>query len=100
MYTALDTNMVTKYPNIFVLKHPNIFLQYFMMFVDTMDTLKVKGTHDRAFKYMYLHMSHFSYACKTEGENGISRLISSLCINCLSAIPEYSRLNHLDVHLV
>ena len=23
-----------------------------------------------------LHMSHFSYACKTEGENGISRLIS------------------------
>ena len=23
-----------------------------------------------------LYMSHFSYACKTEGENGISRLIS------------------------
>ena len=23
-----------------------------------------------------IHMSHFSYACKTEGENGISRLIS------------------------
>ena len=22
------------------------------------------------------NMSHFSYACKTEGENGISRLIS------------------------
>ena len=22
------------------------------------------------------YMSHFSYACKTEGENGISRLIS------------------------
>ena len=22
------------------------------------------------------HMSHFSYACKTEGENGISHLIS------------------------
>ena len=35
-------------------------------------------------------MSHFSYACKTEGENGISHLISALCINCLSAIPEYS----------
>ena len=36
-------------------------------------------------------MSHFSYACKTEGENGISRLISTLCVNCLSALPEYSR---------
>ena len=36
-------------------------------------------------------MSHFSYACKTEGENGISRLISALCVNCLSTIPEYSR---------
>ena len=23
-----------------------------------------------------INMSHFSYACKTEGENGISRLIS------------------------
>ena len=37
-------------------------------------------------------MSHFSYACKTEGENGISRLISALCINCLSTIREYSRI--------
>ena len=45
-------------------------------------------------------MSHFAYACKTEGENGISCLISALCINCLRSIPEYSRLNHLDVHLV
>ena len=33
-------------------------------------------------------------------QNGISRLISTLCINCLISIPEYSRLNHLDVHLV
>ena len=24
------------------------------------------------------HMSHFAYACKTEGKNGISRLISEL----------------------
>ena len=47
-----------------------------------------------------LHMSHFAYACKTEGKNGISHLISALCINCLISIPEYSRLNHLDVHLV
>ena len=38
------------------------------------------------------HMSHFSYACKTEGENGISCLISVLCVNCLSAIPEFSRI--------
>ena len=45
-------------------------------------------------------MSHFAYACKTEGQNGISRLISGLCVNCLISIPEYSRLNHLDVHLV
>ena len=25
-----------------------------------------------------VHMSHFAYACKTEGQNGISRLISEL----------------------
>ena len=48
----------------------------------------------------YIYMSHFAYACKTEGKNGISRLISALCINCLISIPEYSRVNHLDVHLV
>ena len=47
-----------------------------------------------------IDMSNFSYVCKTEGKNGISRLISGLCVNCLSAIPEYSRLNHLDVYLV
>ena len=46
------------------------------------------------------HMSHLAYGCKTEGKNGISRLISGLCVNCLISIPEYSRLNHLDVHLV
>ena len=39
-----------------------------------------------------IYMSHFSYACKTEGENGISCLISPLCINCLSSIAEYSRI--------
>ena len=39
-----------------------------------------------------LHMSHFAYACKTEGKNGISRLISALCINCLISILEYSRI--------
>ena len=37
-------------------------------------------------------MSHFAYACKTEGKNGISRLISALCVNCLISIPEYSRI--------
>ena len=47
-----------------------------------------------------MHMSHFAYACKTEGKNGICHLISGLCVNCLISIPEYSRLNHLDVHLV
>ena len=38
------------------------------------------------------HMSYFAYACKTEGKNGISRLISALCVNCLNSIPEYSRI--------
>ena len=50
--------------------------------------------------YFLIYMSHFAYACKTEGKNGISCLISTLCINCLISILEYSRLNHLDVHLV
>ena len=39
-----------------------------------------------------MYMSHFTYACKTEGKNGISRLISTLCVNCLISIPEYSRI--------
>ena len=39
-----------------------------------------------------INMSYFAYACKTEGKNGISRLISALCINCLISIPEYSRI--------
>ena len=26
----------------------------------------------------FIYMSHFAYACKTEGENGISRLISEM----------------------
>ena len=33
-------------------------------------------------------------------QNGVSRLISALCVNCLISILEYSRLNHLDVYLV
>ena len=54
-----------------------------------------------------MDMSHFSYSCKTEGENGISRLISALCVNCKFTSEHYSGifqnywlLNHLDVHLV
>ena len=54
----------------------------------------------RSFCQLNINMSHFAYACKTEGKNGISSLISTLCVNCLISIPEYSRLNHLDVHLV
>ena len=27
-----------------------------------------------------LYMSHFSYSCKTEWQNGIFRLISELCV--------------------
>ena len=38
-----------------------------------------------------IYMSRFSYVCKTERENGISHLISAQCVNCLSAILEYSR---------
>ena len=41
---------------------------------------------------MEIYMSHFTYACKTEGKNGISRLISALCVNCLISIPEHSRI--------
>ena len=37
-----------------------------------------------------IYMSHFAYACKTEGKNGISCLISALCVNCLISILEYS----------
>ena len=33
-----------------------VFLWYIWSFVDTYDYLKVKETHDRAFKYMYLHI--------------------------------------------
>ena len=47
--------------------------------------------NERLELHMNIYMSHFSYACKTEGENGISCLISAVCVNCLSAIPEYSR---------
>ena len=60
-------------------------------------TMRVTKSKNEIFEY---NMSHFAYACKTEGQNGISRLISGLCVNCLISIPEYSRLNHLDVHLV
>ena len=42
--------------------------------------------------YKHINMSYFAYACKTEGKNGISRLISALCVNCLNSIPEYSRI--------
>ena len=58
------------------------------------------ATYTHVFLVIIIHMSYFAYACKTEGKNGISHLISGLCINCLSSIPEYSRLNHLDVYLV
>ena len=30
------------------------------------------------------------YSCKTEGENGISRLISTVCINCKFTSEHYS----------
>ena len=39
-----------------------------------------------------IYMSHFAYACKTKGKNGISCFISALCVNCLISIPEYSRI--------
>ena len=39
----------------------------------------------------HIYMSHFSYVCKTEGQNGIFHLMFTLCVNCLSAIPQYSR---------
>ena len=58
-------------------------------------------------KWSQTYMSHFSYSCKTEGENGISHLISALCVNCKFTSEHYSGifqnywlLNHLDVYLV
>ena len=41
-------------------------------------------------KFKQLHMSHFSYMCKTEGENRFSHLISTLCINCKFTPQRYS----------
>ena len=51
--------------------------------------IRSRPYHDH-FKVKY--MSHFSYACKTEGKNGISHLISALCVNCLISIPECSKI--------
>ena len=64
------------------------------------DDVETSGYYPSGCRSREMHMSHYAYACKTEGQNGISRLISGLCVNCLISIPEYSRLNHLDVHLV
>ena len=36
----------------------------------------IMGNVDEIFINVNSYMSHFSYTCKTEGENGISRLIS------------------------
>ena len=54
-----------------------------------------------------LYMSHFSYSCKIKRQNGISRFISALCVNCKftsesnsEIFQNYWLLNHLDVHLV
>ena len=66
------------------------------------------------FKMVTLNMSQFSYSCKIERENGISHLISVLCVNCKFTsecnsgifqkysrnIPECWLLNNLVVHLV
>ena len=77
-------------------KHENIHEDLSTNFA-TNSTYFLQGTkNQRREKYM----SYFAYACKTEGQNGIFRLISALCVNCLSSIPEYSRLNHLDEYLV
>ena len=50
-----------------------------------------KYRHAHTYTHTHTHISHFSYACKIEGKNGISCLISALCINCLISILEYSR---------
>ena len=58
-------------------------------------TFKYKSCHQTRhllYTVYIVYMSHFSYACKTKGENRISRSISALCVNCLSAIPEYSKI--------
>ena len=42
-------------------------------------------THSARFTYM----SHFAYACKTEGKNGISRLISELLRTLDSSLRDH-----------
>ena len=37
----------------------------------------------------YLYMSHFAYACKTEGKNGISCLISELLRTLDSSLRDH-----------
>ena len=49
-------------------------------------------------------MSHFAYACKTEGKNGISPLnfhtMHKLSDLYSGIFQNYLLFNHLDVHLV
>ena len=48
-------------------------IPYFVSFLDI-----VSDPGFIAVKFLLKHMSHFAYACKTERQNGISRLISEL----------------------
>ena len=46
-------------------------------------------THvERVERFHYVH----NVSLRLRMQNGISRLISTLCVNCLISIPEYSRI--------
>ena len=69
-----------------------------MFFKDIMKCVQVVGQLPEFFPQMY--MSYFAYAWKTEGKNEISRLISTLCVNCLISILEYSRIIDYSIILM
>ena len=85
--------------NVMFMKLPTrVFWQTLVQIL--MEQMEIMMMFPTMMTYGEVNMSHFAYMCKTKGKNGISRLMSGLCVNCLISIPEYSRLNHLDVHLV
>ena len=98
---------MTKLQNLFVaLVNMDTFQMTLKLSLFTVDfysyiyvSLRLRVQNRRNFPLNFHTMRKLSelYSVQTEG---ISHLISTLCVNCLSSIPEYSRLNHLDVYLV
>ena len=64
----------------------NVAHQWWVVYIH-MELMVLSGS---ATTNVEVYMSHFSYSCKTEWENGISRLISALCVNCKFTSEHYS----------